>query len=174
MSVHWLKLSQARGIATVLMYGERRRGTDKPKGYARGKVWLGACRKCSGFNGATHWWNSRTVNEYGYLVDTMAKRRGITFAFPFCILGGFLSFLQVKSAQKKPLPVMCPGLAAWGGRLVIAQICDCVGEASFCGGLQFNNRNTKQAAKQVKTKGGSWGALWPDEAPPYRYRDIKQ
>ena len=37
MSVHWLKLSQARGIATVLMYGERRRGTDKPKGYARGK-----------------------------------------------------------------------------------------------------------------------------------------
>ena len=53
-SVHWLKLSQARGIATVLMYGERRRGTDKPKGYARGKVWLGACRKCSGFNGATH------------------------------------------------------------------------------------------------------------------------
>ena len=27
---------------------------------------------------------------YGYLVDTMAKRRGILFAFPFCILGGFL------------------------------------------------------------------------------------
>ena len=73
MSVHWLKLSQARGIATVLMYGERRRGTDKPKGYARGKVWLGACRKCSGFNGATHWWNSRTVNEYGYLMDNLSE-----------------------------------------------------------------------------------------------------
>ena len=50
LSVHWLKLSQERGIATVLMHGERRGCTDIPKGYARGKVWLGACGKCSGFN----------------------------------------------------------------------------------------------------------------------------
>ena len=42
-SVHWLKLSQARGIATVLMYGERRRCTDIPKGYARGN-WSGLAR----------------------------------------------------------------------------------------------------------------------------------
>ena len=32
-----VKIIPEDGIATVLMYGERRRGTDKPKGYARGK-----------------------------------------------------------------------------------------------------------------------------------------
>ena len=35
-----VKIIPEDGIATVLMYGERRRCTDKPKGYARGKVWL--------------------------------------------------------------------------------------------------------------------------------------
>ena len=35
-SVHWLKLSQARGIATVLMYGERRKHIEISKDYARG------------------------------------------------------------------------------------------------------------------------------------------
>ena len=45
-----VKIIPEDGIATVLMYGERRRCTDIPKGYARGKVWLGACRKCSGIN----------------------------------------------------------------------------------------------------------------------------
>ena len=37
-SVHWLILSQARGIATVLMYGERRKHTEISKDYARGKT----------------------------------------------------------------------------------------------------------------------------------------
>ena len=59
----------------MLMYGERRRCTDIPKGYARGKEGLGACRKCSGLDRLSLSKSSRTVNEYGYLVDTIAKRR---------------------------------------------------------------------------------------------------
>ena len=117
------------------------------------KVWLGACRKCSGFNG-------QPVGEtVGQLMNTdtswitSVKRRG--FARFVLYFGRLLFVLQEKSAQKKPCSFSVSSLAAWGARLGIAQICDCVGEASFCGGLQFNNRNTKQAAKQVRTKRGS-------------------
>ena len=38
-----VKIIPEDGIATVLMYGERRRCTDKPKGYARGN-WSGLAR----------------------------------------------------------------------------------------------------------------------------------
>lgn len=70
-------------------------------------------------------------------------RSGVANFLPFrsVFWAAFSYKLQGKSAQKKPLPVMCPGLAAWGGRLGIAQICGCVGKASFCGRLQLNNKN---------------------------------
>lgn len=72
MSVHWLKLSQARGIATVLMYGERRRCTDKPKGYARGKS-SGLARVESVAN-STDFVEEAVgqLENYGYLIDTIA------------------------------------------------------------------------------------------------------
>ena len=68
--------------------------------------WLGACRKCSGFDGASHRRNSRTVNEYGYLWKTSVS--GVALLDSVCILGGFLEYLQEKSAQKKPCSFLCP------------------------------------------------------------------
>jgi hypothetical protein len=103
-SVHWLKLSQARGIATVLMYGERRRCTDIPKGYARGN-WSGLARVESVADsmgqpiGETV---GQLENTDTSLIqcDTMDERREI-----FSLLvssGGFFPFLQGKSALRKP------------------------------------------------------------------------
>ena len=57
----------------------------------------------------------RTAYEYGYLVDTRVS--GVAL-LPLCAYFGRLHFLlQVKSAQKKPLPVNVSKLAAWGVRL---------------------------------------------------------
>ena len=87
----------------MLMYGERRRCTDIPKGYARGKEWLGACRKCSGLDRLSLSKSSRTVNEYGYLVDTIAKRRGAIASLHVF----WATFLRATGevCPKEPLPV---------------------------------------------------------------------
>lgn len=124
---------------------ERHRQTERLRTWK--KVWLGACRKCSGFNG-------QPVGEtVGQLMNTdtswitSVKRRGFTrFVLYF---GRLLFVLQEKSAQKKPCSFSVSSLAAWGVRLGFAQICDCVGEASFCGRLQLNNRN-KASSKTSK------------------------
>ena len=85
----------------------------------------------------------------------MAKRRGITFAFPFCILGGFLSFLQEKSAQKKPLPVNVSRLAAWGARLGLRQ--SAVALVRLLSVADFNStiKTKNKQAQQIETKGGA-------------------
>ena len=84
---------------------------------------------------------------------TSVKRRGFTrFVLYF---GRLLFVLQEKSAQKKPCSFSVSSLTAWDARLWIAQICGCVGEASFCGRLQFKNKTKNKQAQQIETKGGA-------------------
>ncbi len=78
--------------------------------------WLGACRKCDGFDMQISMM-CRTVNEYGYHTDTtrIPSRSGCaTYS-----LGGFFNFLQEKSAQKKPFASHCKPLSV--SRRCVAQ-----------------------------------------------------
>lgn len=102
-SVHWLKLSQARGIATVLMYGERRKHIEISKDYARGKT-SGLARVESVTDLVwKHQWNVgqlRTTDttriQHGYLHDVRRDS---------CSLGRLSPLLQEKSAQE-PFPAV--------------------------------------------------------------------
>lgn len=110
--------------------------------------WLGACRKCSLFDGATRWSNSRTVNEYGYLWKTSAS--GVANSF-FCIWAASYRFYRRSLPKRSRVPFRVLV------RSVGCSVCDCFSlwlpiAASFCGRLQFNHLDQQQT-QRTKTKG---------------------
>ena len=83
---------------------------------------------------------------------TSVKRR--SFARFVLYFGRLLFVLQEKSAQKKPCSFSVSSLAAWGVRLGLLK--SVIALARLLSAADFNSTTeTKQAAKQVKTRGGS-------------------